>query len=469
MFRHSPLYRSIFVYPSPGELEWTGDILSSEGVNIESFPWQEIDRRTKTNEEYHYRFRDSRATQYSTELLVREIITNPNSCLRSYDPEKASLFFVPYPPSVEWHNGTQFPASFETRPYSQAILDAIGGNYMEWRRLFGVTSTYWERRQGSDHILVFSEPCHGLTHPRGARGNYVYIHAQKQLSPPIIISVELSKTFAAAYPMCSRKNIVMPYPNTDGRWYNGHVDEIAQQIGRNLSLHDSPVTWDNDPHRAFPLYYSGGKHGSCMGLRLSLDQAFKCSPTMEFLDRKKGLLPGKKLMYPHAYRHATFCPCPGGDTPSAKRFFDAILSGCIPIVLSEDYSWPFTDEIPGSSSIQRSLDPNDFAIRLNASDFIVENPCKNYDGTLLKYIEGIPTNEIERLRRGVDQAAQVYAYYKKSPTLPSNPIRENVLPNGGAAIALVEDLAERAHGKRWPACEQELKEKGPDSVNTFKC
>lgn len=468
LFRDSPLYRSIFVYPSPGEPEWQGSILSAAGMSIQSFPWQEIDRRTKAKEEYHYRYRDFRATQYSTELLVREIITNPNSCLRSHDPETASLFYVPYLPSMEFHNGTQFPASYGTSPYSQAILDAINGKYSEWERLFGVTSNYWERRKGSDHILVFSEPCHGLTHPRGARGSYVYIHAQKQLSPPIVISVELSKAFATTYPMCSKKNIVMPYPNTDGRWYNGHVDEKAQEIGRNLSLHESPIKWDNDPIRSLPMYYSGGKHGSCTSLRTSLEQAFKCSPTMQYIRTKTALLPGKKYQYPHAYRHATFCPCPGGDTPSAKRFFDAILAGCIPIVLSEDYIWPFTEETPGST-VAQSLDPNEFSIRLKASDFTVDNPCQNYDKTLVKYIEGISTSEIERLRRGVSKAAKLYAYYKETQALPSNPMRDNILPNGGAAFALVEALAERAHGIRWLDCELELKSKGPDIATTFQC
>jgi hypothetical protein len=26
--------------------------------------------------------------------------------------------------------------------------------------------------------------------------------------------------------------------------------------------------------------------------------------------------------------HASYCPCPHGDTPSTRRFFNAVLSGC---------------------------------------------------------------------------------------------------------------------------------------------
>ena len=34
------------------------------------------------------------------------------------------------------------------------------------------------------------------------------------------------------------------------------------------------------------------------------------------------------------YRQSILCPCFRGDTPDQKRFFDAVLSGCIPVVMS---------------------------------------------------------------------------------------------------------------------------------------
>lgn len=42
IFRDSPIYRSVFVYPSPGENEWQGDILTPHGkVRTNLYPWQE--------------------------------------------------------------------------------------------------------------------------------------------------------------------------------------------------------------------------------------------------------------------------------------------------------------------------------------------------------------------------------------------------------------------------------------------
>lgn len=36
-----------------------------------------------------------------------------------------------------------------------------------------------------------------------------------------------------------------------------------------------------------------------------------------------------------------FCLCPAGDTPSSARLFDAIVSGCIPVIVSDELEFPF--------------------------------------------------------------------------------------------------------------------------------
>ena len=191
------MYRSIFVYPNPLEKEyWSGDILSKYGKesNI-TWPWLAMDERTRREGIAHYDSLDKNFNQYTTELLVKEILTNPDSCLRTFDPETAALFYVPYLPSMEHHNGSVFDGDFRTSPFGQALMEAINNDFTAWESTFGLTSKYWQRRNGSDHILVMSEPLHGLYHPRSRRGNFHFIHSQKQLTPPIIISVELSATF----------------------------------------------------------------------------------------------------------------------------------------------------------------------------------------------------------------------------------------------------------------------------------
>lgn len=206
IFRHSPLYRSIYVYPSPLDKEWKGEILSQYAISYQNitWPWLEMDRRLKKEGKAQYDANNKDFNQYTTELLVRDIITHPDSCLRTNDPESASLFYVPYLPTMEYHNGSLF-GDYSTSPFSQAMLDATDfyinedgnsyGKYDPWEKTFGLTSKYWKRKNGADHIVVMSEPLHGFSHPRNRRGNFHYLHSQKQLSPPIVISIELSTTF----------------------------------------------------------------------------------------------------------------------------------------------------------------------------------------------------------------------------------------------------------------------------------
>ena len=114
-FRDSSIVESIYVYPSPGDADWEGDILSNytrikNQSIIEDYPWIANDLYCKAAGIGPYDI-TSQMVQYNTELLVRDILTHPDSCLRTYDPEKATLFYVPYLPAAEYHNGTVYPDS----------------------------------------------------------------------------------------------------------------------------------------------------------------------------------------------------------------------------------------------------------------------------------------------------------------------------------------------------------------------
>lgn len=38
---------------------------------------------------------------------------------------------------------------------------------------------------------------------------------------------------------------------------------------------------------------------------------------------------------------SVFCLSPAGDTPSSARLFDAIVSGCLPVIISDELELPF--------------------------------------------------------------------------------------------------------------------------------
>lgn len=61
-------------------------------------------------------------------------------------------------------------------------------------------------------------------------------------------------------------------------------------------------------------------------------------------------------------RSSKFCLHPAGDTPSSCRLFDAIVSHCIPVIISDKIELPFEDEIDYSEfsvfySVKEALEP----------------------------------------------------------------------------------------------------------------
>lgn len=61
-------------------------------------------------------------------------------------------------------------------------------------------------------------------------------------------------------------------------------------------------------------------------------------------------------------RSSKFCLHPAGDTPSSCRLFDAIVSHCIPVIVSDQIELPFEDEIDYSQfsvffSFKEALQP----------------------------------------------------------------------------------------------------------------
>lgn len=167
-FRGSSLVESIYVYPVPASPDFQGDILSphAQSYPIDEYPWVAVDAKAKADGSGPYDT-TSQLVQYNTELMVRDVITHPDSCLRTNDPDRATLFYVPYLPSAEFHQGSLHLGDYSTTKYGQAIMDIVIDNkYDGWEKHFGLTSKYWKQRGGSDHILVFSEPMHGTWHPR---------------------------------------------------------------------------------------------------------------------------------------------------------------------------------------------------------------------------------------------------------------------------------------------------------------
>jgi hypothetical protein len=250
--------------------------------------------------------------------------------------------------------------------------------------------------------------------------------------------------------------------------------EAERQLATEYSNNNDNLMEFRKQPKPMAQYLRSGGHGTCHIHRTALAIDQQCTASGKVIEQYN-------IHYSRGYRQATFCPCPGGDSPSAKRMYDSLHGGCIPIVLSHDFVWPLTVEFDTTSrtSTSKWLNPTEFSIRLNTSNYESarhdRKTCQLVEGAtdngLQSVVERLSPDEIQRLREGAAKASNVYSWFQRRPDLPDNPLVEGILPDGGTAHALVAALAERAEGVLWPACRDELAQlpSNRKEPTVFKC
>ncbi|GJX97777.1 probable arabinosyltransferase ARAD1 [Tanacetum coccineum] len=94
-----------------------------------------------------------------------------------------------------------------------------------------------------------------------------------------------------------------------------------------------------------------------------------------------------------------FCLNIAGDTPSSNRLFDAIVSHCVPVIISDEIELPYED----------ALDYSQFSIFVRSSD-----ACK--DGYLLKLLRGIKKEKWTEMWENLKIVAPHFEYqYPSTP------------------------------------------------------
>ena len=113
------------------------------------------------------------------------------------------------------------------------------------------------------------------------------------------------------------------------------------------------------------------------------------------------------------YRDSVFCPCFRGDRPITRRIFDAMLSGCIPVVLAHR----FTDRETGrtvTSYFARAQGASNAKVYpwargsfgdghpdmgIDYSELVVEIPAECGVDCIPSVLEGLLLNDTAALRR----------------------------------------------------------------------
>ncbi|CAD6235292.1 unnamed protein product [Miscanthus lutarioriparius] len=239
--------------------------------------------------------------------------------VRVRDPDAADAFFVPFFSSLSFNvhgrNMTD-PDTEADRLLQVELVDIL------WK------SKYWQWSAGRDHVI----PMH---HPNAFR----FLRAMVNASILIVSDFgRYTKELASL-----RKDVVAPYVHVVDSFLDDDPPDPFEARHTLLFFRGRTVRKDEGKIRAKLGKILKGKEGVRFENSIATGDGIKIST--------EGMQSSK------------FCLHPAGDTPSSCRLFDAIVSHCVPVIVSSRIELPFEDEIDYSEfslffSVEEALRPD---------------------------------------------------------------------------------------------------------------
>ncbi|KAF7137750.1 hypothetical protein RHSIM_Rhsim07G0247900 [Rhododendron simsii] len=189
---------------------------------------------------------------------------------------------------------------------------------------------------------------------------------------------------------------LLPDMDSTGNWYKpGQVSlekDLILPYVPNVHLCDPKCLSESKANRKTLLFSrgrlkrnAGGKIRSKLGAELS---------GAEGVQIEEGTVgeAGKEVAQ-DGMRKSIFCLSPAGNTPSSARLFDAIVSGCIPVIVSDELELPF----------EGILHYRKIALFVSSSDAV-------QPGWLLTFLRSISPSQIREMRTNLAKYARHFLY-----------------------------------------------------------
>ncbi|XP_050225643.1 probable arabinosyltransferase ARAD1 [Mercurialis annua] len=239
--------------------------------------------------------------------------------VRVLDPELADAFFVPFFSSLSFNSHGHLMTDPETEIDRQLQVDVIDMLYQ---------SKYWQRSGGRDHVIP-------MTHPNAFR------FLRQQLNASILIVADFGR-----YPRSMStlsKDVVSPYVHIVDSFTDDNVSDPFESRTTLLFFRGNTVRKDEGKVRAKLAKILVGYDD------IHFEQSSATAETIKA--STEGM------------RSSKFCLHPAGDTPSSCRLFDAIVSHCVPVIVSDQIELPYENEVDYSQfsvffSVNESIQPD---------------------------------------------------------------------------------------------------------------
>ncbi|KAM1123007.1 hypothetical protein ACFX13_004543 [Malus domestica] len=272
------------------------------------------------------------------------------------DPEEADLFYVPFFSSLSLIVNQARPASGSEKPLYSDEENQVA--LIEWLE----AQEYWKRNNGRDHVIMASDP----------NALYKVIDRVKNCVLLVCDFGRLKEDQGSLV-----KDVIVPYSHR----INTYTGDISVENRKTL------------------LFFMGNRFRKEGGkIR---DLLFQLLENEEDVIVKHGTQSRVSRRAATQGMHTSkFCLNPAGDTPSACRLFDSIVSMCVPVIVSDSIELPFEDVI----------DYRKIAI-------FVESNAALKPGFLVSMLRGIPTERILEYQTELNEVKHYFQYGEPNGTV----------------------------------------------------
>ncbi|KAJ6702116.1 EXOSTOSIN HEPARAN SULFATE GLYCOSYLTRANSFERASE -RELATED [Salix koriyanagi] len=260
-----------------------------------------------------------------------------SSPVRTLNPDEADWFYTPIYPTCDL-TPMGLPLPFKSPRMMRSAIQLISSNW-----------PYWNRTEGSDHFFVvphdfgacfhyqvddqstqcYQSPQRGIGNSKTFEIQYNEEKAVERGILPLLQRSTLVQTFGQRNHVCLNEGSITIPPFAPPQKMQAH--QIPPDTPRSIFVYFRGLFYDvnNDPEGG---YYA-------RGARAAVWENFKNNPLFD-------ISTDHPTTYYEDMQRAIFCLCPLGWAPWSPRLVEAVVFGCIPVIIADDIVLPFADAIP---------------------------------------------------------------------------------------------------------------------------
>jgi len=296
--------------------------------------------------------------QYGTEIMFHENILKHE--VRTLDPLEAEFFLVPL-----------YGECFLFRENQRAGKEALKITNKWFRRALQIVTQehpHWNRTQGRDHVFVFA----------GARGPHIFQDWKKHIKKSIFLTPEGDRSLSEQFN--TWKDVVIPGLENEPSFTSGSNREKYSASQRNIFAFFRGT-----------IHNKGGASYS-RGLRIKMEAQLRDKKDVVFSEQTPDC---DRKCYRDSMARSVFCVCPRGWSPWTLRAYQAMMSGCIPVIIADEIEFPY----------ENAIDWRELTIKISEV-----NAERTYE-----ILKSISNETIHKKREAVDRVWRMVAW--QTPTI----------------------------------------------------